>query len=104
MRAGARLRVLGAVLAVGLTTGCGISAQETAESLPTGVPSVTQPGDGDQTTGQQLTVYLVRGAALAPVARRLRALTPAATLEQVVEGPTRAEAADGIPGAPPGGG
>ncbi|MGY1839440.1 MULTISPECIES: GerMN domain-containing protein [unclassified Modestobacter] len=96
MSADARLRLLGAVLAAGLATGCGVSAQETAESLPTGVPSMTQPVTGDRSTGQELTIYLVRGADLTAVQRRLGVLTEAAALAQVVEGPTRAEAADGI--------
>ncbi|TWH73282.1 sporulation and spore germination protein [Modestobacter roseus] len=91
-----RLRVLGVALAAALLTGCGVSAQDTAEPLRTGVPLVTQPGAGGPATGQRLTVYLVRGARLTEVERRMDAPTVAAALDQVVDGPTRAEAADGV--------
>jgi spore germination protein GerM len=95
-QAGALVRGTVALLAAALVTGCGVRAQGTAEAVATGAPSVTQSGNGDQSAGPRLTVFLVRDAALTPVERRIDVATPATALDQVVEGPTRAEAGDGI--------
>ncbi|WP_164704593.1 GerMN domain-containing protein [Blastococcus litoris] len=90
------LIALAALVVASLLAGCGVAAQDVPEPVPTEAPAATRPGTGDQVSGPHLTVFLVRGAALAPVQRRIHAATPATALEQVAEGPTRAEAAGGI--------
>lgn len=90
------LRVLAALVAVALVAGCGVSAQERAEPVSTGVPTVAPSEDGGRTAGSRLTVYLVRGVELTPAERRFRSPTLTAALEELLEGPTRAEAADGV--------
>jgi spore germination protein GerM len=85
-----------ALVAAALVTGCGVQAQDTAEAVATGAPTATQSANGDQQAGPRLTVFLVRDTTLTPVERRIDAATPAAALDQVVEGPTRAEAGAGI--------
>ncbi len=90
------LRVLVALVAAALVAGCGVSAQDTAEAVSTGARTAAPSGDGDRTAGSRLVVYLVRGARLAPLERRFRIPTTAAALAELLAGPTRAEAADGV--------
>lgn len=94
--AGAFLRVLVALVVAASVAGCGVSAQDTAEPVSTGAQPATPSGGGERTAGSRLIVYLVRDADLAPVERRFRTPTAAAALDELVKGPTRAEAADGI--------
>jgi len=99
MRGGAAERsllALCAALVVALLATCGVRPQEAAEAVPTGAAPATQLGQPDQSSGPRLTVFFVRGAALAPVERRVSPVSPTAALAQVVDGPTRAEAATGI--------
>lgn len=93
---GALLATVIALVVALLVTGCGVPAQDAAEPVATAAPPAAPSGNGDQSSGPRLTVFLVRGADLTPVHRRISAATPTTALEQVVEGPTRAEAASGI--------
>jgi hypothetical protein len=92
----ALLRTLTALVIAALVAGCGVSAQDTAEPVPTAPQPTAQSGSGDRYAGAQLTIFLVRGTRLAPAERRISTPTPGAALEQLVEGPTRAEAASGV--------
>ncbi|MGY1669129.1 GerMN domain-containing protein [Geodermatophilus sp. SYSU D00710] len=90
------LRTVALLVAASLVVGCGVRPQDAPETVsPAAAPSPTPPGD-TATTGPQLTVFLVRGADLVPVQRRTDAATVQAALEQLVEGPSRAEAGTGI--------
>ncbi len=93
---GALPRALMALITTSLVAGCGVSAQDTAEPVSTAAQPAVESGNGDRYAGAQLTVFLVRGADLAPVERRINTATASAALEQLVEGPTRAEAAGGV--------
>jgi hypothetical protein len=95
-RAAASLRALALLIVALLVTGCGVQPEDRWEPVTTAARPSTETGNGGQPSGPRLTVFLVRGADLAPVQRRTSARTPAAALEQLVEGPTRAEAASGI--------
>ncbi|MGY1608436.1 GerMN domain-containing protein [Geodermatophilus sp. SYSU D00700] len=55
-----------------------------------------QAGDGSDAAGPRLIVYFVRGAELTPVERRTDAATTASALDELVEGPSRAEVGSGI--------
>ncbi len=79
-----------------LLAGCGVRPEDRPEHVtPAAAPS-PDTGNGSPTAGPQLTVFFVRATQLAPVQRRTAATTAAAALEQLVEGPTRAEVRTGI--------
>ena len=90
------LLILLVALCAALVSGCGVSAEDTSEAVRTGASPSPELGNGDAAAGPHVTVFFVRGDALAPVDRRNSGATAEAALQQVVEGPTRAEAADGI--------
>lgn len=94
--AGAVLRLLSALVAAVLVAGCGVAAQDSAETVPTGAQRPPPSADGGRTAGLRVVVYLVRGVGLTPAERRFRSPTVAAALEELLEGPTRSEAADGV--------
>jgi len=84
------------LVAVLLAAGCGVRPQEEAETVTTAA-APSSGADGDSSAaGPRLTVYFVRGAELAAVQRRTDAATIQAALDQLVEGPSRREAATGI--------
>ncbi len=90
---------LGAVVllvAVVLLSGCGVRPEDRPEPVTTAATPSANLGNGPTAAGPRLTVFFVRGAALAPVERRTRATTTAAALELLVEGPSRAEVGTGI--------
>lgn len=84
-----------AVLTV-LCAGCGVSPQDRPEPVPTAPGPATATAHGDRLDGPRLTVYLVRGTRLVPVLRQTSVATTRQALALLVDGPTRAEAADGI--------
>lgn len=90
------MRAFTLLVAALLVTGCGVRPQERPEPVTTAAAPSTDTGNGSSAAGPRLTVFFVRGAALAPVERRTDAATTAAALEQLVEGPTRAEVRTGI--------
>ena len=79
-----------------LLTGCGVRAQDRPEPVPTAAAPSSDDGGGSPAAGPRLTVFFIRGAELAPVERRTASTTTAAALDQLVEGPTRAEVRTGI--------
>ncbi len=79
-----------------LVVGCGVRPMDQPEPVTTAAPAPTREGSDSRPAGPRLTVFFVRGADLAPVERRTRATTTAAALDQLVEGPTRAEVGTGI--------
>ena len=85
-----------ALLAAALAPGCGVAADGSPEPVSTAAAPAVQTGDGAPPSGPQLTVYFVRGADLAPVGRRTASPVASVALDALAEGPTRAEAADGI--------
>ncbi len=91
--------VLGAVIllvAALLLTGCGVRPDDRPEPVTTAAAPSPDIGNGSPAAGPRLTVFFVRGAVLTPVERRSDAVTTAAALGQLVEGPTRAEVGTGI--------
>ncbi|GAB3349460.1 hypothetical protein GCM10027300_12560 [Modestobacter lapidis] len=93
---GALLRALVLVVVVLLATGCGVQAQDRPEPVVTAAPPSTDASGDSRRDGPRLTLYLVRGADLAPVERPTSRVTAQSALELLVEGPTRAEARDGV--------
>jgi hypothetical protein len=89
-------RAVALVVAALLAGGCGVRAEPRLEAVTTAAPRPTGSGNGEQPAGPRVTVFFVRGADLTPVQRRTTAATTAAALDQLVEGPTRTEAAGGI--------
>lgn len=95
-RAATSLCALALLVVALLVTGCGVRPQDRWQPVTTAAAPSSEMGNGAQSTGPRVTVFLVRDADLAPVERRTNARTTAAALELLVEGPTRAEAAGGI--------
>ncbi|WP_158544543.1 GerMN domain-containing protein [Blastococcus sp. TBT05-19] len=89
-------RTLVPLVAAGLVTGCGVAPQDAPEPVSTAAAPAVETGNGGPPSGPRVQVFFVRGADLAPVARRTTAPDPVDALDLLVEGPTRTEAADGI--------
>lgn len=79
-----------------LATGCGVRPQDRPEPVTTAAARSSDTANGSTGAGPRLAIFFVRGAELAPVERRTNAATTAAALEQLMEGPTRAEVDTGI--------
>lgn len=79
-----------------LMAGCGVEPQSSPQPLTLPSPQLSQPGQRSGDVGIELTVYFVRGAALAPAQRRVDLLSPAASLDALIAGPTRAEVIAGL--------
>ena len=84
------------LVVLALLGGCGVPAEDLPEPVPTAGIHDTESPDDDPADGTGMTVYLVRGADLLPVMRATAVKTTGQALELLVEGPTRAEAADGV--------
>lgn len=95
-RSDAVLAAVALLVAALLLTGCGVRPDDRPEPVTTAAAPSSDTGNGSPAAGPRLTVFFVRGADLAPVERRTRAITTAAAIAQLVEGPTRAEVATGI--------
>ena len=95
-RRGARLRTVLAALAAVLVAGCGVAPDDRPEEVSTEPAPAVATGTGSPGSGPLVTIYLVRGAELSPAVRRTTARTTTVALDLLLEGPTRAEAADGI--------
>ncbi|MGY1634636.1 GerMN domain-containing protein [Geodermatophilus sp. SYSU D01186] len=92
----AALRAVVLLVAALLLVGCGVRAETRPEPVTTPAAPSSNGDNGPPGAGPRLTVFFVRGADLAPVERRTRATTTAAALDQLVEGPTRAEVRAGL--------
>ncbi len=90
------LRAVLAVLAAVLLAGCGVAPDDRPEEVSTEPAPEAATDTESPGSGPLVTLYLVRGAELAPVVRRTTSPTTAVALDLLLEGPTRAEAADGI--------
>jgi spore germination protein GerM len=95
------LRPALAFLTALVVAGCGVQPEESPTVVPTAGPPSSTGAIANDPAGQQLTMYLVRDADLAPVQRRARSATAAAALALLVEGPTAAEASRGLSTALP---
>jgi hypothetical protein len=94
--AGAWWRALVLLLAALLLTGCGVRPQHRPEPVTTAAAPSPDTANSSTAAGPRLTIFFVRGTELAPVERRTHAATTAAALDQLVEGPTRAEVGTGL--------
>lgn len=79
-----------------LPAGCGVEPQAAPQPLAIPAPQVSQPGQRSDDAALELTVYLVRGAGLAPARRTADFRTSAEALDALVAGPTRAEVIAGL--------
>jgi hypothetical protein len=89
----ARAAVLGVLLAV---AGCGVEPQAGPEPLDVSPPPPAEPSGLPEPDGPRVTVYFVRGAALAPVVRATAGSDADAAVQQLVAGPTRPEVLSGL--------
>lgn len=94
--AGAWWRALVLLLATLLLTACGVRPQDRPEPVTTAAAPSSNTGNSSTAAGPRLIIFFVRDAELAQVERRTHAATTAAALEQLVEGPTRAEVGAGL--------
>lgn len=80
-----------ALCLLAVLTACGVDPQPQPEriAVPTAPPGTVPPPADD--AGQEVVVYLVRGADLAPVTRATREVTPASAVTLLAAGPTREE-------------
>lgn len=91
------MRLSGAVLgAVLVLTGCGVAPQTQPEALPPAAPQPVEPSGRPEPLGPAVTVFFVRGAALAPAARASKRSDAASAVQQLVVGPSRPEVLSGL--------
>jgi len=93
------------VVTSGVLVGCGVRAQDSAERIaesdvPFGLTNKTPPSTVPP-QASEATVFLLRGARLAPVVRRLSASTPRQAVEALLDGPTPEEGRAGLTTAVP---
>lgn len=91
------MRALLALLcALALLTGCGVEPQESPEVLTIPVPEISAAEERTEAIGPALTVYFVRGDALAPAERGTPVADARSALELLALGPTRVEVIGGL--------
>ena len=89
----ALLALLGSLALLG---GCGVEPQAVPEPLTIPVPELSQPQPRSGDAGIEITVFFVRGPALAAVPRTVESRTPTEALEVLTAGPTRTEVIRGL--------
>lgn len=84
---------MGALLAL---TGCGVAPQDRPEPLPVAAPPAVELSGRPRSDGPEVTVFFVRGAALAPATRSTEGSDAASAVEQLTVGPSRLEVLSGL--------